>query len=223
MPQREFERHPEWWKRPVSQEQKRAAQEKGEAPLPRWPDLSRPMPSSGLFASLPKKQVMGHIEDINEQLRSVHEFQRRTQERNEAFFSALLERQSRLENAIGQIYLRGIQEEKEILLRILLAIQRMRVEQGEISRTVEALRLWAKLIQRTGLPVDASLHSAVAALEQTVASFGGINQYMEICLPLVPGVLHYKVQLGSEHKGRLDALFRYLSETWQEVKPWGGK
>lgn len=96
----------------------------------------------------------------------------------------------------------------------------MRVEQGEITSTVEALRHWAKLTQKAGLPADASLRSAVAVLGQTVESLGGIKQFVELGFPLVPGICYYKVELGSEHKGALKVLYLYLWEVWKEIKSW---
>jgi len=169
------------------------------------------------------KAVANLAEDIHKQLRDVRNFQQRGQERNEAYFRTLLSKQSSLENAVGHIYRRGIQEQEETLLRVLVAVEQMRVEQGEIARTVEALRLWAKLMQKTGLPADASLRSAVAALEQTVESLGGINQFVELSFPLVPGICYYKVELGSEHRGTLKALYLHLWETWKEIKSWAAE
>ena len=178
---------------------------------------SRTSPSTLPERSL-AKAVTDIAEDIDKQLESIRDFQRRAQERNEAYFRTLLSRQSNLESAVGNIYHRGIQEQGETLLKILVAVEQMRIEQGEVARTVEALRLWAKSMQKTGLPADASLRSAVAALGQTVESLGGIKQFVELSFPLVPGICYYKVELGSEHKGALKVLYLYLWEMWKEIK-----
>jgi hypothetical protein len=156
---------------------------------------------------------------ILEEVREIRSFQQSTQQRDEAYFKKLLDRQYTLENALGVIYRRG-QQQQETLTNILSAINDQRVELAKVASTVNSLRLWAKLMQQTGLPDDYSLRVAMRCLEQTQKHLGGVQHYMEINLPLVPGILNYKIEIVAEHKDELAHLYLYLLSLWKRVKRW---
>ena len=95
-------------------------------------------------------------------------------------------------------------------------------ELAEIREIVESLRSWAELMQKN-MPSDAGLSAAVDMLAQPENRIS-IYQYLEINLPLIPGIIHYKVEIGSEHKDELLKLYDSLIKMWRKIKRrWGGK
>ena len=152
------------------------------------------------ISSLPLEQAgvsgntMTNVIEIRQEIRPVLALVTSTQERNEDFYRKLLDAQRSIEGAIGDVYRQGIEVEKqgETFLRIWSEnIECIRKEQTEIAEAVNSLRHWAQAIQRTGLPQDKSLRNAVGSLARQDLD---IRQYLEVNLPLIPGILWYKVQ-----------------------------
>ena len=112
--------------------------------------------------------------------------------------------------ARNPIYQRGLEQEMHTLNRILLAVNRMEGRQSELANTLESLRRWAKAIQQSGLPIDPDLKASIESIAQDMQTSGGVSQYLEINLPLVPGIINYKAEIGSEHKAELVELWNEL-------------
>lgn len=120
--------------------------------------------------------------------------------------------QNDMMQVLTKIYSQVSDNDRTILKQILEAVEQNRIEQGEISATVESLRRWAKHIQVAGLPADAALQTALSSLAQPVEEKGGMYQYLEANLPLIPGILTYKVEWGSSHQIDLQALWEEISK-----------
>ena len=78
---------------------------------------------------------------------------------------------------------------------------------------VGELRAWAQTVQQAGLPLNPELRAALDALAEHT---GGVYQYLELALPIIPGILSYKVELGSQHQVDLRAI-------WERIKTCLGK
>jgi hypothetical protein len=65
-------------------------------------------------------------------------------------------------------------------------------------------------VQQEGLPPNKDLRIAVEDLSRSIEDLGGTSQYLEANLPLIPGILNYKLELGSEHKVHLGELLKEL-------------
>jgi len=128
----------------------------------------------------------------------------------------------RLDRATTEDIATLIQELKAIVIEInsaereaseLLwqAVQQSRVEQGEIAATVEALRRWARNVQKAGLPADKDLRAAILSLTQPTDSVEGMYNYLHFALPLLPGLLSVESEID-------------LNKLWAEIKErWGKK
>ncbi|MCA9942898.1 MAG: SIR2 family protein [Anaerolineales bacterium] len=124
----------------------------------------------------------------------------------------ILTGQKEMKQGLAIIYGQVSNDDRVILKQILKAVEENRIEQGKISDTVESLRRWAKHIQVAGLPADTELQMALKSLAQSVEEKGGMYQYLEANLPLIPGILTYKVELGSSHQIDLQGLWKEISK-----------
>lgn len=102
------------------------------------------------------------------------------------------------------------EEDRMILRRILVVLEQGKIEQARAFEMLNSIRRWAMQVQKEGLPADASLQAAINELGKKREGNVNVYQYLEASLPLIPGILTYKVEFGSEHKAR-------LQEIWDEV------
>jgi hypothetical protein len=101
-------------------------------------------------------------------------------------------------------------KEKETFNLILTEIKQIRDGQTRIVNIIQSLRHWARIVQQEGLPPNKDLRIAVEDLSRSIEDLGGTSQYLEANLPLIPGILNYKLELGSEHKVHLGELLKEL-------------
>jgi hypothetical protein len=121
----------------------------------------------------------------------------------------VIERLHRIEDKLDQ----GRAEDRQAATQILDAIAHNQVEQAKAAQTVAELRTWAQTVQQAGLPLNPELRTALDALTEHT---GGVYQYLEIALPIIPGILSYKVELGNQHQFDLKAI-------WERIKTHLGK
>jgi len=121
----------------------------------------------------------------------------------------VIERLHRIEDKLDQ----GRVEDRQAATQILDAIAHNQVEQAKAAQMVAELRTWAQTVQQVGLPLNPELRTALDALTEHT---GGVYQYLEMALPIIPGILSYKVELGSQHQLDLKAI-------WQRIKTHLGK
>jgi len=130
-----------------------------------------------------------------------------------------LPRVERLDEAADEDITALIQELKALVIeanaadreaseRLWQAVQQGRVEQGEIAATVDALRRWARSIQRTGLPPDEDLRTAILTLTQPAEGVDGMYNYLHFALPLLPGLLSIQSEID------LNKLWAGVKERW---------
>ena len=132
----------------------------------------------------------------------------------------LMNRLDRLEAVIGGklddlkqgqvvIYQHLTTQDQITLETILSEVHLGRVEQGQLSKTVDAIRRALKHIQDAGIPMDdpqieQSLHEIYIAVNSNL----GLQQQFELSLPVLP-FLNYKVSLGAGFD---------LGAVWKELK-----
>lgn len=107
----------------------------------------------------------------------------------------------RLENLRrGQaaIYQRVGTEARTVLNSILQEVQGGRIEQGELTRMLDAIRRALKHIQEVGLSVnDERLEKSLSDIYQAINSDSRLHEKVELSLPIIPLLLEYKVELGA--------------------------
>lgn len=100
------------------------------------------------------------------------------------------------------------QADREDSERLWQAVQQGRVDQAEISQTVDALRRWARSVQHIGLPTDPELRAAILNMSQSTDGVDGMYNYLHFALPLLPGIL------GVESEIDLNKLWAEIKQRW---------
>lgn len=116
----------------------------------------------------------------------------------------ILARLRRIEAKLDQ----GLETDRLVASQILDAIAHNRVAQSDATQMVVELQAWVRTVQQTGLPLNADVREALDAL---AAHQGSAYQYLQLALPIIPGILSYNVELGSEHQVNLKTL-------WERIK-----
>ena len=116
----------------------------------------------------------------------------------------VVERLRRIEAKLDQ----SRAEDRQAVAQIRDALAHNQVEQVEATQMVAELRAWAQMVQQAGLPLNPELRTALDALSQHT---GSAYQYLQLAVPIVPGILSYNVELGSQHQVDLKAI-------WERIK-----
>ncbi len=122
---------------------------------------------------------------------------------------AVLAQLQRIEKKIDQ----GRMEDRESAVKILAALEHNQIAQADANKIMVDLQAWVTIIQQEGLPLSPELRSALDALTE---HSGSAYQYLQVALPIIPGILTYNVELGSQHQADLKAL-------WERIKARLGK
>jgi hypothetical protein len=104
-------------------------------------------------------------------------------------------------------------EDREATRRILYAVAYNQIQQGEVIQIASQLLHWAQTVQQSGLPLNSELRDKLDIL---LTNTGNASQYLELTLPIIPNILNYKMELGSQHEGSLGAI-------WQRIKSLPGR
>jgi len=121
----------------------------------------------------------------------------------------IVERLRRIEDKLDQ----SRAEDRQAVAQIRDALAHNQVEQAEATQMVAELRAWAQTVQQAGLPLNPELRTALDALSQHT---GSAYQYLQLAVPIVPGILSYNVELGSQHQVDLKAI-------WERIRARLGK
>ncbi len=108
---------------------------------------------------------------------------------------------------------------REPLSQILDLIHLGWLEQGEMSRTLDAIRRALKVMQTADANLSAELHEAITGLQQQsgVESKLSLQQKLELALPIIPLFLNYKVELAVGSEVDLNAVKDEMRERWQAL------
>lgn len=100
--------------------------------------------------------------------------------------------------------------EQYSLQKILEAVQQGRIEQGEIQRTIDAIRRTLKNLQSEGVAInDADVKKALDDIYCSISSSLDVHHQFELSLPVIPFLLEYKLGIG----GNVD-----LIAIWNRLK-----
>lgn len=115
----------------------------------------------------------------------------------------LLERLKRIEAKIDA----GRDEDRLVAVGLLTAMQQNRLDQAEAARMMRELQSWAETVQQQGLPADPGL---LAAIEALTDHSGSTYQYLQLAVPIIPGILSYNIELGSQHQADLQRIWERI-------------
>ena len=117
---------------------------------------------------------------------------------------------------LGQaaIYAKVGELERKSLTQIMEAVHQGRVEQGEIARTLDAIRRAIRFIQTTNMEMGQPMRELADKAEHAVQSDLSLQQKLELTLPILPGFLNYKIELGAQSNLDLETLRAEIYERW---------
>lgn len=109
-------------------------------------------------------------------------------------------------------------EDKSQTAQVLAAVVQNRVEQADVTRMVTELTEWARNVQSEGLPLEPALATIVESLADHDHS-ASAYQYLQVAVPLIPGILTYNVELGSQHQSRLNGIWNNIINWLMKPSP----
>lgn len=112
----------------------------------------------------------------------------------------VVERLKRIEEKIDQSQL----DDRQDAAKLLGVLDNARVERAELAKAVAELRAWAVGVQQAELPLDQSMKPMI---DQLAEHTGSAYQYLQLAIPILPGILSYNVELGSQHQAQLQAIW----------------
>jgi len=100
---------------------------------------------------------------------------------------------------------------------ILDATQQNRLEQGEMQSILDAIRRTLRYILEAGPPLDDELHSIIVDSAKKVESKLGLQQKLELTMPIIPLFLEYKIELPVSNEIDLQALWNDLKSRFEHL------
>jgi hypothetical protein len=116
----------------------------------------------------------------------------------------VIDRLQRIEDRIDH----GRTEDQRIAAQVLDAINQNRIQQSDAILIATELRAWVESVEQQGLPLDRVTREALDKLTDHRAS---AYQYLEATLPIIPGILSYKYEVGTQHQVTLQAIWDRLT------------
>ena len=89
--------------------------------------------------------------------------------------------------------------------RLLDAIAQHQLDLAQAARMMAELSAWAQRVEVEGLPLRPG------PLEPFTQHGGEAYQYLEATLPIIPGILSYKYEIGTQHQVDLRAIWDRLT------------
>jgi len=130
------------------------------------------------------------------------------QQRLDKLQSDFEEKIEELKKGQAKIY-HNISISSRFILKVLYKeIHEGRIEQGQLHRTIDAIRRALKHIQKAGLPIDNELRKTLDNIYLAINSDMTLNQKVELTLPIIPFLIEYKTEIGTG----VD-----LSTAWEEL------
>jgi hypothetical protein len=119
--------------------------------------------------------------------------------------SEILARLTRIEQKIDE----GFNSNVEFANQVLEALHNSQVEQKNAVQMVDEIKAWIKDLQENGIPLDPKLQSSLDELSQ---HYGSTYQYLQLAIPVIPGIASYNVEIGSQHLINLKNLWKQFQE-----------
>lgn len=104
----------------------------------------------------------------------------------------VIERLSRIEKKIDT----GFVEEHELMMQIADGLTKNKIQQEEANLIVSEIHSWIKELDESGASISKDMSSKLNNLSEHSV---GIYQYLQLALPILPGLLSYNVEIGSQH------------------------
>ncbi len=106
----------------------------------------------------------------------------------------------------------------ETLMNIQESIKLARIEQSEILRTLDAIRRVLKILQSTTSVNNEQTREIITNANAIIESNLGIQQKVELTLPIIPYFLDYKFELATGSNANINALIEQIKQQWQVLE-----
>lgn len=127
-------------------------------------------------------------------------------------FQQLVEDLRRIEKKIDQ----AAALDREIAVQVLEALAQNRLDLSYANKMMADLQSWSQNVQESGLPISPELRTQLNALSTHEV---GLSEYFQLAIPILPGILSYNVELGSQHEMDLRAIWtRFKSKVRLKTK-----
>lgn len=107
------------------------------------------------------------------------------------------------------------QAQGKTIYEISKVIELDRVEQGEIARTLDAIRRAMIIVLDSNSLLDADLRQFIMSARKVIDSHLGVSQKLEVTLPIIPLLLDYKIELESGSNADWQAAINEVKQRWQ--------
>jgi len=142
-------------------------------------------------------------------------------DRMETYFeesNVILKRSLRdLKRGQRAIYRRLERSHADELNAIMNALQDGKFEQREMAETLQGIERTLLIMRKYNARLDKRVREAVDDLTEAVESNLGLQQKLELALPIVPFFLDYKVELGAGSDVDLNKVWDELKERWSRL------
>ncbi len=128
---------------------------------------------------------------------------------NYSTLNQVIESLQRIESKID----RGRIEDRLIAAQILEMMEENKLSALDISQIMKELQDWADNVRQIGSPLSSDLSVLLDALAVHTSNTA---QYFQLAIPIIPGIMSYNVELGSQHQLDLRTVWGKIKE---KVKP----
>jgi hypothetical protein len=103
------------------------------------------------------------------------------------------------------------------LNRVLTAVHQGRIEQGEVLRTLDAIRRVIRYNQALDSEQCGEIRDLSKKANKAIKSRMSVNQKLELTLPLLPAFLNYKFEVVKGSELDLEILRSEILEVWNDL------
>ena len=100
------------------------------------------------------------------------------------------------------------------LEQILKIMHNGAIEQGEMIRTLDAIRRSLRAMQKTNTELESEIQSIITKANTVIDSKLTLQQKIELTLPILPYILDYKVELGAGSDADINSTLAEIKERW---------
>lgn len=120
-----------------------------------------------------------------------------------------------LKQGQAALYKRIDSTHQDALAQIEEAIRTGRMNQGEILRVLDAIRRALRIMLSVAAQLPPEMQDSIARANRAVESPLGMQQMLELTLPIIPTFLSYKVEVAAGTNFNLSAAIEEVKELWE--------
>lgn len=108
-------------------------------------------------------------------------------------------------------------QQKNQIEKIRELIQYNRLEQGEIEKTLDAIRRVLKVLLTRESTISLDIRQTLEEQNKLIKMESNLQQKFELTIPVIPYFLAYKIEWASEIGVEIDKLHEEVKNIWQQL------